>query len=164
MSYPSKPASQEQIALYCFVGETICAVQHVEDALSHSIALKNDLKTPFRLSRTEGDKILKKYRSFTLGQAVKLAKKENLFSKQLLLELDEFLSERNWLVHKSIAQGRDEGDEKMTRHVIHRTRQILSKANRVYYQIEQDMILFSEAKGLDMSKVRAEIKKFYSEN
>jgi len=136
-------------------------IQHAEDALSHSIALKVDVKHPLRMTKAEGDKVLAKYRSYTLGQAINRAKKESLFSAQLLSALDELLVERNWLIHKSIAHGRDEwelnppwGD------LFKRIKGISTKAQMLQRLIEEDMFKFSEANGVDMSGVRAEMEKW----
>ena len=163
MIYRSKPASQDEITLYCFIGEAICAVQHVEDALSHSITLKKDVKTPFKIPKSEAERALVKNRSLTLGRAVRLAKKEQLFSKKLLQDLEEFLSERNWLVHKSIAQSRDEWDLNKSRDkLFRRISEISKQGQKLQHSIEEDLMDFSEANGLDMSGVRAELKKYYA--
>ncbi|MBU0480569.1 MAG: hypothetical protein KKG47_05660 [Proteobacteria bacterium] len=106
-----KPASKQEISLYCLVGESVCAVQHVEDALSHSIVLK---KTKPQL-RSEADQLLEKHRSYTLGKAIKIAEQASLYPESLQRELENLLSERNWLIHKSIAQGRDEWDLNISR-------------------------------------------------
>jgi hypothetical protein len=103
-NYRYKPASQQELSLYCFVGESVCAVQHVEDALSHSIVLKTEKKR----IKSEADRLLEKHRSYTLGKAITIAEQASLYPESLQQELREFLSERNWLIHKSIAQGRDE--------------------------------------------------------
>ena len=158
--YRNKTASQQELSLYCFVGESVCAVQHVEDALSHSIVLK---KAKPRL-RTEADQILEKHRSYTLGQAIKIAEKASLYPEPLQQELREFLSERNWLIHKSIAQGRDEWDANISRDkLIHRIKAITAQAQKLLQLIEEDLIEFSEANGVDMSRVRAGINKHYFE-
>ena len=155
-----QPASQQELALYCFVGESVCAVQHVEDALSHSIVLK---KTKPRL-KSEADQLLEKHRSYTLGKAIKIAKEASLYPESLQQELKEFLSERNWLIHKSIAQGRDEWDLNVSREkLICRIRAITTQAQKLLHLIEEDLIEFSEANGVDMSRVRAEITKHYFE-
>jgi hypothetical protein len=158
--YRFKPASQQELSLYCFVGESVCAVQHVEDALSHSIVLK---KTKPRL-RPEADQLLKEHRSYTLGKAIKIAEKASLYPESLQQELVEFLSERNWLIHKSIAQGRDEWDLNISREkLICRIKAITTQAQKLLQLIEEDLIVFSEANGVDMSRVRAEINKHYFE-
>ena len=47
--YKKKSANQDEINLYCLVGEALCMVQHLEDALSHSITLKKDVKKPYSM-------------------------------------------------------------------------------------------------------------------
>lgn len=42
--YKLKPASEELIKLYTLMGEALCAVQLIEDALSHVIAMKHDIQ------------------------------------------------------------------------------------------------------------------------
>ncbi len=158
--YRFKQASQQELSLYCLVGQSVCAVQHVEDALSHSIVIK---KTKPRL-RKEADKLLEKHRSYTLGQAIKIAKQECLYPELLQQELNEFLSERNWLIHKSIAQGRDEWDLNISREkLMIRIKAITIQAQKLQQLIEEDLILFSEDNGVDMTRVRAEINKHYFE-
>jgi len=56
--------SEIERALYCLVGESVCAVQHVEDALSHSIILK---MTKPQL-KSEADQLLV---SICLGRGLK---------------------------------------------------------------------------------------------
>ena len=158
--YRLKPASQQELSLYCLVGESVCVVQHVEDALSHLIVLK----TSKTRSKSKADKLLEKHRSYTLGQAIKTGEKLEIFSKTLLQELRCFLSERNWLIHRSIAQGRDEWDLNISRDkLFSKIKAITTHAQEILQLIEEDMIEFSEANGVDMSNVRAEIQKHYSE-
>jgi hypothetical protein len=158
--YRFKQASQQELSLYCFVGESVCAVQHVEDALSHSIVIKK-IKPQLR---SEADKLLKKHRSYTLGQAIKIAKKESLFPESLQQELIEFLEERNWLIHKSIAQGRDDWDSNISREkLISRIKTITTQTQKLQQLIEEDLIVYSEDNGVDMTRVRAEINKHYFE-
>ena len=158
--YRFKPASQQELSLYCFVGESVCAVQHVEDALSHSIVLK---KTKPRL-RSEANQLLEEHLSYTLGKAIKIAEQASLYPESLQQELKEFLSERNWLIHKSIAQGRDEWDLNISREkLIYRIKAITTQAQELLQLIEEDLIEFSEANGVDLSQVVAEINKHYFE-
>jgi hypothetical protein len=158
--YKFKPASQQELSLYCFVGESVSAVQHVEDALSHSIVLK--MTKP--LLKLEADQLLEKHRLYTLGQAIKIAEQASLYPVALQQELKEFLSERNWLIHKSIAQGRDEWDLNISREkLICRIKAITTQAQKLLQLIEEDLIGFSEANGVDMSRVRDEINKHYFE-
>lgn len=158
--YRFKPASQQELSLFCLVGEAVSAVQHIEDALSHSIVLK---KAKPRL-RSEADQLLKKHRKYTLGQAINIAEEASLYSESLQQELREFKSERNWLIHRSIAQGRDEGDLNIFREKFYRRiKAITTQAQELIQLIDEDLIEFSEAHGKDMSRVKAEINKHYFE-
>jgi len=144
-----KPASQQEMAVYCFLGEAVCMVQHVEDALSHSIALK---KAKSRL-KSEGDQLLGKYRLLTLGRAINAAGESCLYPEQLLKELKELLSERNWLIHNSVAYSRDEWDLNINRkELICRIKAVTTQSQNLLQLIEEDMIEFSEANGVDMSR------------
>jgi hypothetical protein len=161
----NKPVPQEVLSLFYVVGEAVCAVQHMEDALSHSITLKKDAKFPFRIPKAEADRALERYRSLTLGRAVEIVKRERLYSTQLLQELQEFLNERNWLVHKSIAHGRDDWNlDRPGVDLFRRIKGISIQAQRIQLAIEEEMVNFSEANGVDMTQVRAEIKKQSLEN
>ena len=88
--YSKKPANQDEIKLYCLIGEALCMVQHLEDALSHSITLKKDVKTPYSMPLKKANELLEGYRFYTLGQAIKLAKKEILYPEPLKQNLDFF--------------------------------------------------------------------------
>jgi len=149
---------QNIVSLYNLIGEAICAVQHAEDALSHSIALKVDVKHPSRMKKIDADKALEKYRTFTLGQAVKRAKKEKLYSPEIFRDLEALSEERNWLIHRSIAHGRDVWESDPPWAVLFRRIKAISvAAKRIQISIEQDLIAYSESNGIDMSKVKAEI-------
>jgi uncharacterized protein YutE (UPF0331/DUF86 family) len=90
-----KEASKREITLYTILGESLCAVQILEDALSHSIVLKKTEPD----QKNEADNLLKKQRKYTLGLAINAIKKESLFPKALGFELSNLLTERNWLIH-----------------------------------------------------------------
>lgn len=92
------PANQDEITLYCFVGEALWKIQIVEQALSHSVTLKmNSAETKER-----ADEFLKQQQTYTLGRAIKVAMREKLYSLSLQEELNTFLEQRNWLVHKAV--------------------------------------------------------------
>lgn len=76
INFKQKITQQDGKSLYCLIGEAMCMIQHLERALSTSITLKKDVQYPLRISKEEANKILKKYSSFTLGKAIKIAKKE----------------------------------------------------------------------------------------
>ncbi|WP_320167840.1 hypothetical protein [Mangrovibacterium marinum] len=152
--------SQDELTLYILVGESLCMIQHLKDALSHSIVLKKEVKRPHDISKQVADRLIDKYRFYTLGKAIKIVKEEELFSEQLQKELERLLVERNWLVHRSIAHDRDEWDLNISRgKLFERTKHITRQSQTLLIQIEEDLMKFSESNGVDMSRVRDEISK-----
>lgn len=152
-----RPASQEEVALFALMGQALLNIQVLEECLSASITLKVDVGYP-RKAKAEADELLKKRRAFTLGQAIKAALKEKLYADNLQKALVAFLEERNWLVHKSIDNiyaptGRDA--------LFQRIKDIALEAHRIQRAIEDDLIVFSESNGMDMSRVRAAIQGWY---
>ena len=99
-----KPANQAEIALYCLMGEALCIIQELEEALSHSITLKKHSA----VTKERADEILNEQRSYTLGKAIKLAGKEKLYLLPLQNDLEDFNQKRNWLVHKAMFESRDD--------------------------------------------------------
>lgn len=158
--FRTKTASKEEINLYIFVGEALSMTQHLEDCLSHSIIIKRE---PRNTSRMQANGILEKYRTYTLGKAVNLAKVESLFSESIQKELKDFLTERNWLVHRSIAHNRDDLAVLSKRNsLIKRVKLITDKAMAIIRLLEEDLMDYCSSNGADMSKVREAIKLHYS--
>lgn len=149
-------ATQEELSfLFILIGQALLKVQILEECLSISITLKADVKHPCNFPKTEADKLLKKRRTFTFGNAIKEARKKKLYTDSLQKELETFLKERNWLVHKSI----DDIYAPAGKHMLfQRFGSIMQEAHRLQRAIEDDLIEFSESIGLDMSHVRAAIK------
>jgi len=136
-------------------GEALCSIQILEDALSHSITLKKDVKHPHKMSKEDASLFLKKNSSCTLGKAIKIAKEEYLYSDVLQNELEAFLSERNWLVHKSLLEYLDKACVMSSNiEFFDRIEGVAHKAKLLQLTIEADLMKFSESVGLDMSKIR----------
>ena len=153
-----KEASKREITLYTFLGESLCAIQILEDALSHSIVLKKTEPD----QKKEADDLLKKQRKYTLGMAINIIKKESLFPKPLEMELSNLLTERNWLIHKSITENK--GDLKSDFYfnkLFNRIKALTLKAHKLQISIELDLIEYSEKKGIDMTNVKNAMNKHY---
>lgn len=146
------PANQDEITFYCFIGEAICKIQHVEQALNYSTTLKMNPDVTMEIA----DEFLKQQQRLTLGQAIKLSTKENLYSLELQQKLDNFLVQRNWLVHKAIFESRDDlyNNDKKEK-LFSKIKSISDKAESIQDEIQYDMINFCSAKGRDMSKIVA---------
>lgn len=154
-----KPASQNEINLYCLIGEAVCMVQILEDALSTSITLKKEVKKPGAIPLEVANKLREKYRSYTLGNAINLIRNENLFSESLQESLKNFVLERNWLIHKSIQNENETLSESNKR----RIKSICEMARTLLASVETDLIQYSSSVGVDMSEVREAIQKHYEE-
>jgi hypothetical protein len=148
----------DQVTLYALMGEALCAIQHLEECLSTSIALKVDVGHPRNTPKAKADLILKGYRAMTLGKAIKQALKKEIYTDALNNPLKEILDERNWLVHKCIDDIYAVGDMK---DLFQRLRCLTVLSHRIQRDLEDDLVRYSESLGLDMSEVRASIKEYY---
>jgi hypothetical protein len=147
------PANQDEITLYCFMGESLLKIQHVEQALSCSITIKlNPTET-----REKADEFLELKQRFTLGQAINLATKENLYSVTLQEELNNFLVQRNWLVHKAVLDIQMDFNDNNKEELFKKIKAISDKAEYIQHEVEYDMINFCSARGTDMSKIAAQL-------
>ena len=153
-------ASQNEITLYCLMGEALCRIQHLEGALSATITLKLNSDA----SKQVADEFLNKQRRYTLGTAIQLSAKDNIFVPPLKDELNDFLQHRNWLVHNAMFDCMNEpGNESTKQKLFDRIENISNTARTLQHEIELDLVKFCESKGRDMSKARAVINAQYSE-
>lgn len=160
-NFSTKFTRQDVTALYCLIGEAVFMIQHLEGALSVSITLKKDVKHPGSMPKEEADNRLKKRQSLTLGQAIDLAKENDLYSDVLHNNLKDLREERNWLVHKFVNHNLYDMHRFSTRDgLFHRIKAISNTANMLQRAIEADLIDFSESKGMDMSRIRATMKQY----
>jgi len=151
-----KPAGKDEVDLYCFMGEALCMIQELEEALSHSIILKKH----YAMAKKQADDALNKHRnSYTLGKAVQLAERENLYPRPLQSALNDFYKERNWLVHKSMFESRDDIYSALSKDkLFQKIKSIADDAQKLQHEIELDMVNFCASKGRDMSKTLDVIK------
>jgi len=157
-NFIKKPANQDEIDLYCFVGEALWKTQVVEQALSHSITLKLNST----VTKKEADEFLKKQQGYTLGKAVNLGDKEKLYSATLQADLYGFLDKRNWLVHKAMHESMDDFYEESKKELLFKKiKSISNDAERMQHEIELDLIDFCEARGKNMSGARQIINSRY---
>ena len=148
-------ANENEITLYCFVGEAIWKAQIDEQALSCSITLKMNPKA----TKEKAEEVLKNHQRYTLGKAIKIANKEKLYNSSLQNELNTFLDQRNWLVHKAMAENcHDKNWENEKEKLFRKIKSISDKAESIQREIEYDMINFCTSKGKDMSKILTLLK------
>jgi hypothetical protein len=149
------PANQNEITLYCYIGEAVWKIQVVEQALNHSITLKMNPET----TKEHADEILKQHKSYTLGRAIQIASKEKLYDSSLQVELNAFLGQRNWVVHKAMSENHHGLNwENKKEELFQRIKSISDRAEVIQRELEYDMINFCSSKGKDMSRIVALIK------
>lgn len=148
-------ANNNEINLYCFLGEAVLKTQMVEQALSYSITIKmNPTETKERV-----DEFLKQNQSYTLGHAIKIGIKEKLYNLLLQDELNAFLKQRNWLIHKVICGNEEELNAgNIKEELLDKIKAISDKAESIQRVIEYDLIDFCSSKGKDMSETLALLK------
>lgn len=144
-----KPANQEEMLLYARMGEAICKIQILEQALSHCITVKlnPDVK------ESVANVFLSKQQSLTFGTVVKLAAKEGAYSDKLQKALEELLAERNWLVHKAMLDSQRGNRIVVVESILQRIKSIADKAEKFQLILEWDLIEFAQSKGRNMSNV-----------
>lgn len=152
-----RAASQEEVALFALMGQTLLNIQVLEDTLSRSLTLKADVGHPRTVPKAEVDELLKKRQAFTLGKAIGAAAQKALYADDLQTALGTFLEERNWFVHKSLDDFYIPAQRST---LVARLKLMAQEAHRLQRLIEDDLIVFSESHGTDMSAVRAEIRSF----
>ncbi len=151
-----KKASEKDKLLYTCLGESLCAVQILEDVVSHAIILK---KTEPE-QKKEAEILLREQRKYTLGQVIKIAKEESLLPKSLEIQLSEILLERNWLVHNCITEDKKNyKTDSFYNNLFEKTKTITTKANTLKILIELDLIKYTEKKGINMAKVKIKMNK-----
>lgn len=155
---------KEARTLYFLMGEALCSIQLLEAALSCSLTLKKDVKYPHGIPKDEADLFLEKYGSYVLGRVIEITKKTGFYSENILRGLEFLREERNWLVHKCLPEYMDKVfiTSDQIKH-FDRVKGITIKAKQLQKTIEADLMNFSESKGLDMSRVRAQLGKNYFE-
>jgi hypothetical protein len=153
-----KPASQNEVELYCYMGEAMCSIQHVEAALSCAITIKLNSEE----TREAANEFLSKHREYTLGMAIKKSAGEKIFVESLQHELNDFLQERNWLIHNSIFENKEDLHvESVIIKMFQRIKSISNKAQVLQHEIELDMLDFCKSKGRDMPNIRALVNEQY---
>jgi hypothetical protein len=99
---------EELQVLYSSIGKGIRHLQNLEDALHTYITAKRDIKIRGSVLPNKAEAILLEHRSKTLGKSLRIAREANVLSSDLQKRLEIFKEERDWLVHRSVYQNRQD--------------------------------------------------------
>lgn len=144
-----KGANPQEMMLYARMGEAVCRIQIVEQALSHSITVKLNPDA----NENDANTFLSKQQSYTLGKVVKLAAKGSVYPDSLQKALEELLAERNWLVHHAMLDSQNGNRIVVTESIVKRIKSIADYAEKIQILLEWDLIDFVQLKGRNMSNV-----------
>lgn len=144
-----KQADQEQIFLYARMGEAICQIQILEQALSHCLTVKLNPSA----EESEANTFLLKQQRNTFGNVVRLAAEKSVYSDTLQKALEELLLERNWLVHHAMRDSQQGNRIIVMEPFLQKVKSITDKAERLQQLLEWDLIYFSESKGRNVSNL-----------
>jgi len=101
--YRDLPIDQNDLeSLNIEIGSAIWLIQALEDTLAHLITII--LKIPKNAAIEEADKVLDSTRRKVLGRLIGTIKESIELPEGFEKRLDDFLVERNWLVHRSWRQ------------------------------------------------------------
>lgn len=150
------PNPEEVAILFNLVGQSVWYLQHLEDALSTSIAMKRDIKMRGSVSEAKMHEILRKHRRRTLGDSVNVAKKAKIYAENIQNRLDDFLKERNWLIHRLIHENGDDMNLNDKREKLFlRVEMFVDEAKNLQKEIGEDLINFAASQGVSPAWVEA---------
>lgn len=144
-----KPANPEEMMLYARMGEAVCKIQILEQALSHSITVKLNPD----VNESDANVFLSKQQSYTFGKVVKLAAIESVYPDKLQKALEELLAERNWLVHRAMLESQQGNRIVVAEPIVQRIKSIADKSEKLQLILEYDLIDFAQSKGRNMANI-----------
>lgn len=142
-----KQANHEQMWLYARMGEAICQIQILEQALSHCLTVKLNPD----VEESEANSFLLQQQRNTFGNVVRLAGRKGAYSDELQRALEELLDQRNWLVHHAMRDSQQGNRIVVMDSILQKVKSITDRAERLQQLLEWDLIDFSAAKGRNVS-------------
>lgn len=160
--------AEELNILFSSIGSSIWHIQNLEEALNICITIKKDIKYRGSMSPEKAEEILSKHRKNTLGCSLRNSKEAKIFSITLQDRLDRFKDERDWLVHRSVFQNRDDLYVDNKRYaLIEKIRLISKEAIELQKLVSKDLEYFVVAQGVSQewiyNKANQEILKLKGE-
>lgn len=126
------PANQEQIWLYTRIGEAVCQIQILEQALSRCLTIKLNPDA----KESEADVFLSRQQRNTFGRVVTLAGEKGAYPEELQKALKELLDQRNWLVHHAMRDSQKGNRIIVKDSLLHKIKSITDKAERLQQLLE----------------------------
>lgn len=149
-------SADELATLYHGIGACIWQMQYLEDVLHTFLTMKIELREPGRIAQKEAMELLAKHRRATLGTALKTAETAKVLPSELVKQLRELKSDRDWLVHRSMHEnGADLYTDHGRRAIFARLDDIQERTIRLKASVVEQLEIFFDGHGLSASKVNA---------
>jgi hypothetical protein len=148
--------SEELDALYRGIGRGVWNLQYVEDTLQTLITIMVEIRTPGRVTASEGKALLAKHRRNTLGTSLKIVREQSLVGAELLDRLSRFKEERDWLIHRSQQSHGDLLYTDMGREEIFRRLEgFEEEASLLQKAVLKEIDAFAASRGVDVAAAQA---------
>lgn len=150
MNMDRRPINEEELQVsFMLIGSGIWYLQHVENALSTYITIKGEIKEIGTIDAEAGEKLRAKHRRNTLGTSIRIANEMGVLSNELMVALEEFKGERDWLVHRSMNQNGDDLYLNADRDaLLHRLSEFSEDAKKLQKLISKELEDFVTSKGV----------------
>jgi hypothetical protein len=155
-----RPDPSAYIELHALIGIALWKAQAFEDALAYFITLV--LKLPPSRAEKEVRAVLAKMQSKTLGNLIaelRMAKTSTAVT-EFEQRVNQFVDERNWLVHDSFREnGTDLFEPQKLPPLFARLNAISDEALALQKRFGESVVEWTKAQGIDQSTIDAETKK-----
>lgn len=147
--------AEELRNLFASIGESIWHIQNLEDALHTCITIKRDIKQRGAMPPEQAEAILREHRKNTLGKSLRISRETQILSIELESRLDKFKDERDWLVHRSVHQNREDLYVDKERYTLIDRIQILSSEARTLQKlVAKELEEFVVAQGVSREWIK----------
>lgn len=152
-----RPMTQDKLdALFTAVGAGVWYVQLVEDGLCHTIVLIRDIQKIPGVTLDQATAIIRTHRKSTFGFALRKAREAAVVPAPLLDRLTSLKHERDWLVHRALADnGDDLYDDALFVRFIERIAAMVEEAKHLQKELSDHLQQFVVSKGVDPKRLEA---------
>lgn len=142
---------EELKILYCEIGVAVWHIQYVEDVLVTFVVAKKHKRSP--TTKHIAYERLERERKGTLGSIYSRAKDEGIIPKNIEARFENFLSERNWLIHKSRTESSTHlYDDILRNKMINRIKTICDESIKLKKLLFEEFQSFLISESIDIDK------------
>jgi hypothetical protein len=149
--------AEELNEFYNAIGGAVWHIQYLEQALVSFVLMKRHKRKPTTIDQAY--ERLEKERKGTLGSLYGRAKDEGIIPEELKPRFDNFIDERNWLIHDSRTHNSDDlYNDQLRFEIISRIDAIIEESMRLTGFIFELMDIFIKSEDIDVREVEVRAK------